>query len=356
MTTLTEKFTALEEQVATQDAAMQVDLNAIREALGLLNDQIDTLNINGAANTRAILLAIGQNSPCSPCPTPPIIIPVTDPTEQPIDTDKCKRVQAFLHAMQEVFTVLDVASSVGIGFNPTVIVDAWNQVITALANGDETPVISFPEAVQLGGSLINYAAYNFLVGGTLSASFATLIPELKDAIYSAASPSAGQSIYNDLIDASELHSTVKAVLKDAAYNALWSYYFDPATDPNLTGYGGTECTPAGCFEFDSETACTGGFCRQYIVWLPPLTGVTNLGGTTWDKDVLLIDDLFGWQITNTGVSAKRFVYNVTGGSQVVDFIEPDTPLVMEVHTDVALVDDSFSDGAFSIRLCSPGSF
>jgi hypothetical protein len=43
MTTLTEKFDALETQLEAADAAMQVDLNAMRAQLELVNLALETL-------------------------------------------------------------------------------------------------------------------------------------------------------------------------------------------------------------------------------------------------------------------------------------------------------------------------
>jgi len=127
MSDLTGKFEILQEQLEAADAAMQVDLNAIREELGLLNAQIDTLNLNGAANTRALLAALGASSPCMPCPTPALTIPPVDGTVNPINPDKCKRAQAFVHALLEIATTLDAASAFAIPFNPVLITDAMSQ-------------------------------------------------------------------------------------------------------------------------------------------------------------------------------------------------------------------------------------
>jgi len=200
MGNLTTKFAGLEAQLETQHLEVIDNLEAILNRLDAVNVALDIITNNNATNTKLILAAIGQNSPCAPCPTPPIVIPPVDATPHPIDADKCKRVQAFLHTMAEVFTVLDVASSVGIGFNPSLITDAFNQVIATLGNGDETPVISFPEAVQLVGDLVSYVATNILVGGTLNGYFSPLVFDLQDALYSSSTPADAQSAYNGEID------------------------------------------------------------------------------------------------------------------------------------------------------------
>lgn len=248
MSDLSAKFTTLETQLASQATAIQALVDGVEAALDLINAQLDTQTINNAANTRALLAAIGQNSPCMPCPTPPILIPPIGTTPLPIDEDACKRAQAFIAFMNEVFTVLDLASAVGIGFNPAVITDAINQVIAGLSGGDSPDPISFPEAVQLVGDLVSYIATNLLVGDTLLGLFTPLYSDLKAQLYLSGDAAAAQSAYNAVVDATEMDGYRKAVLKDAAYGAAYTYFFDPASDPDLTGFSGDNClspTPPG---------------------------------------------------------------------------------------------------------------
>jgi len=301
MSDLTAKFASLQAQLSTQAAEMQLLVDTVEPKLQFVLDLMDTMIVNNAANAQAILSAIGQSGACAICPTPPLLIPPTDPTTRPVNQDKCKRVQAFLHAMQEVFTVLDVASSVGIGFSPQLIIDAFNQVIADLGNTDETGLISFPEAVQLVGSLINYTASNIFVGGTLSGYFAPLVLDLRDAMYSPTTPAATQSAYNGVIAASSVPGYAQNVLIDAAYNALWSYYFDPASTPNLAGYDGFACAGAECITFTSQAvALSCGGSDGVIVWEDPFIGLTDDGaGCSAAVGVWTNTDLMPWTITPT---------------------------------------------------------
>jgi hypothetical protein len=244
MSDLTTKFAALEEQLSAQAAATNGLVDTVEAKLQALFDELDIMLINNAANTKALLKAMAQNNPCASCDAALIAVPPTDPTSNPVDEDKCLRTQAFLHAMTGVFTVLDTMSAFGVPFTPSLIGDAINQVAADLENGDTTPLPSFPEMVQIVGDGINYVAGGFLVGDTLVGYYTPLILDLRDAIYAADSPAAAQSAYNALIDAQEgIPGYAKPLMKDAAYNEMWSFYFDPTSGINTTGYDGSVCAP-----------------------------------------------------------------------------------------------------------------
>lgn len=249
MTTLTDKFTAFEGQTATEHDETIATMGDINDVLALINTAIDTLNNNAATNTRYLLAAIASQDPCKDCTAPDISVPAVGTDPNPVSQEMCKRTQAFLHAMSEVYTVLDTMSAFGVPFTPSLIGTAFNQVITSLANSDTTPLPSFPESVQIVADGINYVASGFLVGDTLVGYFTPLIFDMRDAIFLTSTPSAAKAAYNGIIEGSAIPGYAIPIMEDAAYNALWSYYFDPSSDPNLTGYSGTACLlPSGtCF-------------------------------------------------------------------------------------------------------------
>jgi hypothetical protein len=252
MTTLTDKFTAFEGQTASEHDETIATIGDINDVLALINTAIDTLNNNAATNTRYLLAAIASQDPCKDCTAPDISVPPVGTDPNPVSQDMCKRTQAFLHAMSEVYTVLDTMSAFGVPFTPSLIGTAISQVITALANGDTTPLPSFPESVQIVADGINYVASGFLVGDTLVGYFTPLLFDFRDAIFLTTTPSDAKAAYNGIIEGSSIPGYAIPIMEDAAYNALWSYYFDPSSDPNLTGYSGTACTvPSGaCFTRD----------------------------------------------------------------------------------------------------------
>ena len=349
MTNLTEKFTEFQAEVDLDADEAHSQRVTIISTLENIQSGLASINSDMLLMQRALLSAIGQSGACAICPTPPLIIPVTDPTTRPVNQDKCKRVQAFLHAMQEIFTVLDVASSVGIGFNPSLVIDAWSQVIVALENGDTTPVISFPEAVQLGGDLINYAADNFFVGGTLSGYFSPLILDLRDAMYSPATPAATQAAYNGVISGSSAPGSAQNVMIDAAYNALWSYYFDPASTPNLGGYDGFACAGAECLTITSiatSTSCGG--ATNAIEWETPFPQQFNNGfGCTSADGIWTEYDFSGWTLTPS--ANVRVFYNV-GTFTDVSAGTPFSPVGFISHVAVVYLSGTLP---FTLELCAP---
>lgn len=324
--------------MSAADAALQIDLNAMREELGLLNAQIDTLNINAAANTRAILAALAANSPCAPCPTPSLVVPPVDDTVNPINPDKCKRSQAFVHALLEMATATDVISAFSVPFSPQLILDAVDQVITSLANGDPTPVMSWAEASNFVNQAITYAMGNFLVGDTLVGFISELAFDIRDATYSAGTPEEAKQAYEAVIDGSAVPSYAKGLLKALAWNALYSFYFDPASDINLTGYDGGLCTeiaPTTCFRRVSILQDVGGGMRQTIL----MSHLYDNWSVSWpdappgDNSVALFADAHpGTHITTSplvidpsyeNVTLDKFWFSREGDAYELEFCPPE---------------------------------
>jgi hypothetical protein len=347
MGNLTEKFEGLETQLGIEHGQVMDKLTDIESTLGLLNESIDILINNGATNTRYILAALGAMSPCAPCPTPSLTVPPVDTTPNPVDEDKCKRTQAFLHAMTEVYTVLDTISAFSVPFSPTLISDAIEQVITALANGDATPLPSFPEAVNIGGDGINYAAGNFLVGDSLVALFAPIKLDLRDAIYSSSTPADAKAAFDGAIDGSSVPSYAKPLMRDAAYNALVSYYFDPASDPNLAGYSGTVCGFSGCIVLTtSDTTISCGGAAVLILWEPPFSQLFDDGhGCTSSDPAWTATDLTEWTITPT--QDVRFFY----GDGTTHDIDANDPFVPEHAVTAGAVVSRSHPGPFDVEFC-----
>lgn len=322
MSDLTAKFEALESQLTSEHLAQQAALDAMSARLDEFSITFDTMIENNAVNTRLLLAAIGQNSPCMPCPTPPLVIPPLGETVIPVDEEACQRGQAFISFMEQAFTVLDLASSVGIGFTPTLVSDAFAQVIEALTGGgDSPPIISFPEAVSLVGQLINYVVLNLLRGATLSGSFSPLVSDLRDALYTAGSPGGAAAAYNGIVASSSLDSDIKAVLTTAAYNGLYSYFFDPASEPDLSGFDGGLCSiaPGTCYEREFETCemsgAGSGTTNAVVEAFGPFTPATSItsssGVVTSDLPQFFAGSLDGWTIEVTTGSA--IVYYRAGG-------------------------------------------
>lgn len=283
MSDLTEKFTTFEEQIAAEHTDLMEKVDTIDTNVGNLGEAITTLNNSLVAAIRSIQLTAGANDPCACGSTPTLRVPPTGTTPIGISEEQCQRIQAFLHTMQEIFTVLDAASAFNVGLNFSLIYNSFNEVITSIESGSGLPVISYPEAVQLVGLMITYIADNIFRGDTLSSQFSSILFDLRDGMSLAVDAASAQSAYNSTIDASSLPSDEKEVIKGAAYNAIYTYYFDPESSPDLSGYDGTACAPdltliTACVTFPSVDQVGGGHTFKRMAM--PATasdGVSTLG-------------------------------------------------------------------------------
>lgn len=247
MTDLTAKFAALEDQLAAADAAMQVDLNAIRDQLEFVNTQLDTQTLNNAANTKAILAALGQSAACFPCPTPSVIVPPISTVPIGINEDHCKRAQAFVKTIHDILAAMDTMQSFNVIGTYNVVSDAISEVVSAVAAGDTLPLPSFPESVQIAGTYVSYAGERVFSGVGLIEQFGPLEDALRDATYIAGTPEAARAGYEGVIDGSSVSTAGGFLFKAVAYSALYSYFFDETSLPDLSAFEGDVCgAPSEC--------------------------------------------------------------------------------------------------------------
>lgn len=270
MSDLTAKFAALEEQLAAQAATTDGLIDTVEEKLLALFNEMDTMLINNAANTKAILQALAANSPCNPCPTPSLDVPPVDTSDHALSGVKCQRAQAFVHALLEIATVTDAISAFSVPFAPQLIIDSVDAVITAIGNGDPTPSMSWSEASNFVSQAIVWAAGNFFVGGNLTSMISALAFDIRDATYLASSPADAKVAYEGVIDGADVPSYAKGLLKALAWNDLYTFYFDPLSSVNTTGFSATACAavlPTECTFISSVLLNIGDGDRQ-VVELP----------------------------------------------------------------------------------------
>lgn len=356
MSDLTAKFGALEGQLASQAAATNAYIDTVEAKLQAIFDELDTVVINNAANARAILQAIAANDPCACGGTPTLVIPPIGTTPISISSDQCKRIQAFLHTMQEIMTVLDVASAFSVGLNFSLVSNSINEVIGAIESGSDLPVISYAEASNLINSLINYIIGNLLVGGTLSSYFSSILFDLRDGMTLATSADSAKSLYDGVVSGSSLPDYVKPVISGAAFRALYSYYFDPGTSPNLTGYDGSLCggSLAGiteCTDFPSQSVVTGGdtIWALQVPVLAPALGPTAIAG-----------DYEGWSFQNISGNPSQamriYRWDAGGFHFVADRLPGDPAIVIGVATTAIAcqgIDAQPTGEQFTVRVCPP---
>lgn len=248
MSDLTAKFAELEEQLEAQNASVMAKLTSIESKLAESTATLDTLNNNGAVNTRYLLAALGALDPCKECPQPSLTVPPVITTPFPPTDDKCLRVQALLHAIHASAAKFDILNNLGIGFSPTLLSTAYNEIILSIGEPSTIPLPSWAEMASMGAYAITYVSLNVLVGTSLSEYLSPMLDDLRDAIYLTGTPAEGKGAYDSYISSSAVPTGANQLLRSLGYNELFSYYLDPANEVNLDGYDSAACSaPAGCF-------------------------------------------------------------------------------------------------------------
>jgi hypothetical protein len=299
MTTLTEKLDLLEDQLASQNTLIAGYIDTVESKLQLVNDNLSIIEENMAVNTKALLAALGQTGACFPCPTPSIVVPpiATNPTAP--STENCKRSQGIIATIHAILEGMDTLQSFNVIGSFNVINDAISEIIGSISAGDTLPLPSFPEAVNIVGDYVSYAGERVFSGVGLIDQFSTLEPTILSAIAGASDPSVAQSQYNGVIDASGASNGAKLLFKAVAYNALWSYYYDPASTPDLSGFDGSICSIETCFVLTAVETHFPGDTRYAIDWdgAKPCVNITDTGYTS-DHCSWNTENMAGWTATS----------------------------------------------------------
>jgi hypothetical protein len=365
MADLTAKFTALEELLASQAATTDGFIDTVEEKLQAIFDELDTVIINNAANTKALLAAIGQNSPCAPCPTPSITVPPTGTTTIPIDSDACKRAQAILQMLATVCEALDNLMNLNVSGSWTLLSDVYGQTIDTLGASDTIPLPSFPEAVNIAGDYFSFAASRLFSGETLSGLFAGIRSDLQTAIYSAGSPDAAQSAFGAVIDGSGMSTFGKLMLKAMAYNELWTYFISTTSTPDLTGFSGdacslaiTSCVTLTAVAYTSDVPSAGFAIIADIVGFERVAALATTGGTfTFTPALAYAGNLQGWSwLVLTPDVTVHYQHrleppdsaNIISDEDATTVTPPITP-----NADVTGTFIFFASDPFQIQLCPP---
>lgn len=349
MTTLTEKFTALEEQLAAQAATTDSYIDTTEAKLQLIADELDTQTVNNAANTRAILNALLGSNPCNDCPSVPIIgePPITAP--QPINADKCKRVQAFLHTMSLFADIADASGTIATVFTPGFITASVEQV-RIWTDDSGIPIPGWLDSVAIAADGVNFVVNRALFGGGAHEVLDPLLVSLQAALYAADSPSDAKSTYDAMIDSGDGLAAAKPLLKGIAFGDLVNYFLDPSSTPNLTGYDGSVCgLPPGCLEFTNEDCITQStedgpkVIPDWTIYGLPID--TNFGH---DNYVWVLGNWRGWSWTITDNGAAVYHGDTHGHQTGTDLTGTWTTAIDEVEA-ITFV----SSASFTLEFCPP---
>jgi hypothetical protein len=331
-------------------------VDEVESKLDLLNAQIDTLNLNGAANTRYLLAALAALDPCATCPPSSIVVPPIDPTVVPPDDTTCKKAQAFIAYMSSAMVMLDLVSGLGTGTFFSLLASAYQEVIDGSSAYTGVPLISFSEGMNLIGKLINYSITNIGRGDTLSAQFATLTTGMLPVLFEATSASDAQSLYNAYVAGSGLPADEIAAMQAAGYAGLFDWFFGPDGTPDLTPYSGGVCGGGladitACRDVTATLANDGDGYRYHLL-AAPVTGSDNETA----------GDFFGFsfeEIDGTAGKATRVVYRPAGGGSrafATNLFVDNPSYTFSVHTStIDLYTDVDGPGTkvFTVRVCPP---
>ena len=350
MSDLTAKFSALESQINDDANEAQSQRASIEATLEGIDATLSNIEADLLLMKYQLLASLSQSDPCATCPPPSIVIPLTSGTTHPVDSDHCKRVQALIHALSAISEVIGAATDSGLFWTPSIIISGITEVITTLITGGSVPLPSLPEAAGLASGAIAYGVNNIVRGDGLQAQFDSVSPGLLSPLYSAVSPSAAQVTYASYLSTSGLPSDEITLLSRLGYNDLFSYYLDPSSSPDLSGYDGTICAFAGgCIDIIAETVNYADASDVYsIVWGDPFSASSDNGsGYTADATVWCLTSLTGYTFTP---NASCRVFSTPGG---FDDLTAGTPYTF-AGTDHATI-NSYAAGnhPFTITLCPP---
>jgi len=364
MSDLSEKFSSLETQLATQNATIAGYIDTVEAKLQAVLDLMDIMNVNNAANTKFLAGAIGQSAACFPCPTPTIVVPPIDTTTNPVDEDRCKRSQAFVKTIHDILAAMDTMQSFNVIGTYNVVHDAISEIISGIAAGDTVPLPSFPETVNIVGDYIGYAGERVFSGVGLIEQFSPLESGLINAMYSTSSADTAQSAFNASIDGSSASNGAKLLFKALGYNALYSYFFDPTTTPDLSGFDGGACTlpPGTCFEFTSVASVgdpngvhTTAIAETFGPFVPAATVSTTDVDQTYTPGIWYAQDFTGWTFqVLTGTMIIQYRAGGLGShTSFIEFGAFDSGSGEHAFPSGTGTLVMFNGVVFSVRICSP---
>jgi len=357
MSDLSTKFAELETLLAGQAVTMGAYVDTVEAKLQSVLDNLDTIIINNAVNAKYLAAAILAADQCQTCPPPSTVVPPVETTPGAIDEDRCKRAQAFLQTMSAIFAALQGIIDFDVPATTSIVSAAYDTVISGIVAGDTVPLPSFAETVNVAGDTLSFAASRLFSGENISELFAGLLLDLRDAIYFTTDPTSAKSSYDAIVTGSSASATAKLLLSAAAYNALYSYYFDPASTPDLTGFDGSVCSGGlgditACTIFSSEPFTTTDDKLFYILHIPPAYG---------PFPVATAGDYFGWTFEEmTGTPGKAMAVYYWDTSDTLHLLDArqvgEGAILLNAHSHAIIVQTlDFNDDAhpFTCRICPP---
>jgi len=334
MTTLTEKFTALEAALAAQAATTDGYIDTVEAKLQALFDEMDIIIINNASNTKALLAAINQSSACSTCPTMPLIgtPPVDDETA--VSEDFCKRVRAFLTYIDLCCTYADAVGDVSSAFS-TGYVTAVIGGIQAAMDDSGIPVPGWLDTIAIAADGVNYVINRAILGGSTHEMFDPIRSAIQGAMFVAGAVNAASDAYMAAIDTASGLAAARPLLKGVAFGDVVNYFLDPASTPNLTPYDGTGCFPGSCVTIDSDAS--------FEIFVP----LSYEGWSVYGNDNGDCTDLWTSNVARARRWTSEPIFDVLGPSSA------DDPPFFQPHGPGYYFGRGCANSAYSLTFCPP---
>jgi len=245
---------------------------------------------------------------------------------------------------------MDTMQSFNVIGTYNVVAGAISDYIGAIAAGDTVPLPSAPETINIVGDYVSYAGERVFSGVGLLEQFSPLEDSLIAATFTTTTPEAAQAAYNVIIEASGVSNGARLMFEAIAYNALWSYYFDPASEPDLSGYDGGLCSGLlGCRVFTSEVVTFGGGSIDAVVWSPDFAPTATPPGVTADKAAWATVDMEGWSFLSDTAITAYYNSGDTGDNHAANI-----PWTASRASTYFAIRNNEGTGEFDIQVCPPG--
>lgn len=340
MTTLEEKFEALETQLSDQQTAIinaldsiltalgapppgptttlddvitaltqtNTILNGIREdngtfyaamldVSGLINTNTDTIITNNSLNAQKFIAAI-LSTACA-CPTDaPLLAPPTDVTPTSlVDEAKCRRIQFYLSVFGDWLTkIANYGSATGFVTGAAIDVLLANAITAAgiVATGAEVGAAGGPPGIVIGAVVSLIVLAISVYGGSVLVDYAnqfnapTMQHALLEAMFAATNADEGYTAFKTTILAH-----MDAIPAQIIYTLWWSAWSNdvysgvPTVDDSA--FDGSICVPrlidiTTCTTYTAESITTSGH-TYYAVIVPPIYS---------SNPIYIEGDYFGW--------------------------------------------------------------
>jgi len=362
MTTLSEKFTALESQLADQQTAMLGALSDVNATLSSIFDELDTIIINNSANAQALLAAIAFYSCCS---TGGPLVPPTPGTgpSDAVGAAKCQRAQFFVDLFRYGWG-LSMVSFVGIvgSINPAEVASSLAGALSDLSITTGQLALGVPTsaasqvATAWAAGIADEGSSTFQSDVSDAISDSALWDAVDTAIWVASSSSSALTAAQGLISASSHPAVVRDLLSAMLYSAWTNDIYAATPVVDASSYSGTACsfdlvTATSCVELTGQPKTTEGH-TYYGIFDMPTYSVYDFG---------IAGDFNGWtfEVTDNGGGTVNglWFWDTSDVQHFINALDVGVTRTCPAHSNAIQINTNAADsgGPFTITICPPAS-